>query len=283
MAIWDGTRMIRPETSAENLFFVTARLLCEKADESWSGTGFFVHVPAGNAGARVVLVTNRHVLAPADLGAAGTVRVVTPAAAPGDPTRPLFGQRATAVTHNPVFVTHVNDNVDVAVMGMDGLSMRGPYEPFYRSLPLSMFENEKALAELDAIELVTFIGYPNSLHDRVNMTPIARRGWTATPISLDYGGRPAFLIDASVFPGSSGSPVFVVNNGSHVDRQGRTVFSGDWVVPLGIVAAVHLHTATGEIIQAIDSPRVAVRQTMNLGVVYKTRTITEAINRFLTM
>jgi hypothetical protein len=36
-----------------------------------------------------------------------------------------------------------------------------------------------------------------------------RRGMTATPPQLDYCGRPTFLIDASVFGGSSGSPVFL--------------------------------------------------------------------------
>ena len=39
--------------------------------------------------------------------------------------------------------------------------------------------------------------------------PILRRGTTATPIALNFEGRPEFLIDAAVYPGSSGSPVFV--------------------------------------------------------------------------
>jgi hypothetical protein len=56
-----------------------------------------------------------------------------------------------------------------------------------------------------------------------------------------------FLIDCSIFPGSSGSPVFLFNQGSYASRQGGLSL-GTRVMLLGVVAAVALHNATGELV-----------------------------------
>lgn len=187
------------------------------------------------------------------------------------------------IAHGPTlaFETHPDPDIDVAAMTLNGLPVPGGLQPFIKTLPMDMLLNEAAVSQLDAIEPVTFIGYPNALHDTVNMTPIARRGWTATPISLDHSGQPKFLIDASVFPGSSGSPVFILDGAGYSDRKGNLVM-GRRVLLLGIVAAVHVHATTGELIPAFNLPKVSVNQVMNLGVVYKTRTLVETIDRLLT-
>jgi hypothetical protein len=51
----------------------------------------------------------------------------------------------------------------------------------------------------------------DDIPEALEYAPIARRGWTATPVALDYSGKPMFLVDAPVFVGSSGSPVFVLD------------------------------------------------------------------------
>lgn len=85
-----------------------------------------------------------------------------------------------------------------------------------------LIPNVKAIEEIDLIETVTFFGYPNGIWDTANFLPIARRGVTATPISIDFQGKKQFLIDASVFPGSSGSPVFIINTGMYTNKFGQT-------------------------------------------------------------
>ena len=72
------------------------------------------------------------------------------------------------------------------------------------------------------------------MYDQVNLIPITRTGMTATPLQLDYDGRPSFLIDASVFPGSSGSPVFVYKSG----KLGAGITTQDVFVFVGVVAKV---------------------------------------------
>lgn len=90
---------------------------------------------------------------------------------------------------------------------------------FIRCVETSMIPNEEQIKQMDAIEPITFIGYPNGIWDSTNLLPVARRGTTASPIEVDFEGSPRFLIDASVFGGSSGSPVFILNQGSFATRM----------------------------------------------------------------
>ncbi len=59
-------------------------------------------------------------------------------------------------------------------------------------------------------EEVLFAGYPRGYWDPLSGSPIVRRGVTATPLSVDYHGAPAFLVDGAVYPGCSGGPVVVI-------------------------------------------------------------------------
>ncbi|HAT4245994.1 serine protease [Clostridium perfringens] len=105
---------------------------------------------------------------------------------------------------------------------------------FYRTISKEMIPNREQMDDLAALEKVTFIGYPSGLYDTYNKTSIIRQGITATPIWNDFKGEPIFLIDAGVFPGSSGSPVFIYNQGSYATRDGITI--GNRVLFVGIIS-----------------------------------------------
>lgn len=70
----------------------------------------------------------------------------------------------------------------------------------------------QTLPEINDIEKVVIIGYPNYFMDKVNNLPICLSGITATSINYDYNGFKHFLIDGSGYHGSSGSPVFIHKN-----------------------------------------------------------------------
>lgn len=63
-------------------------------------------------------------------------------------------------------------------------------ELFYRYVNTEMIPSPEQAASLDALESVTFIGYPNGIWDRKNLLPVARRGMTATPMAVDFEGSP---------------------------------------------------------------------------------------------
>jgi len=147
-----------------------------------------------------------------------------------------------------------------------------------------MIPSEDALAELDALEEVIFIGYPNGIWDRKNFLPIMRRGITATPVTVDFQGKKQFLIDASVFPGSSGSPVFILNVGMYTNKFGVTKVTSRLLF-LGVVASVFFQQDINEIRilsqLTLGVPVAISRQMIDLGIVYKASTIIEAIEDFL--
>jgi hypothetical protein len=64
---------------------------------------------------------------------------------------------------------------------------------------------------------------------------------------VDYNGLPAFLVDASVFPGSSGSPVFLLDRGISMRRTGEVQLGTSRLALLGILAAVHVRQVSGDI------------------------------------
>lgn len=67
---------------------------------------------------------------------------------------------------------------------------------------------------LNAGDSIWFVGYPNNRYDTKNNLPIMRKGFIASIPQIDFEGRREILIDAQVFGGSSGSPVFASLNGS---------------------------------------------------------------------
>lgn len=270
---------MKVESLSEQLFFVTSRIEARSATDGWVGTGFVVAVDTEHGPAHF-LVTNKHVLADAQTL---TVRFVR--AAP-DGTTPELG-RATQLTitgfNDDSWLGHPDESVDVAIMAMgpllEDMHRRGA-APFFRSVGPDLVLSPEQAEDLDAIESVTFIGYPSGIYDSRNFLPIARRGTTATPIPVDYQGVPAFLIDASVFPGSSGSPVFIVDQGAYSPRGGGIVVGGR-VHFVGVLAAVHTRQVEGDVQSLPTSLVASFEEPIDLGIVFKGQTVLECVRQIL--
>lgn len=264
---------------AEQLFFTTMMIEGERSDISWSGTGFIYAVET-TAGTIHTLVTNKHVL-----DAATTITVRSPRAT-GEGA--LVPGKATQITvtefGSHAYVSHPDPRVDVAVLPLAAVllsmaAMGAP--PFFRAFGSDLALSHRIANELDALEDVVFVGYPNGIYDQANFTPVARRGSTATPIALDYRGSPAFLIDASVFPGSSGSPVLILDRGMYRRKDGSTVLANR-VIFLGVLAAVHMQQVEGTV---HDLPAqhlgVTISEPIDLGIVYKATAVDECVDLLL--
>ena len=104
----------------------------------------------------------------------------------------------------------------------------------YCSIDNNLILEKEQAEQLSAIEEITFIGYPNAMYDFQNMLPIVRKGITATPIWNNFDNKEKFLIDAGVYPGSSGSPVFIFNQGSFLDKD--AVVIGNRLIFVGMIS-----------------------------------------------
>lgn len=267
------------KSQIESVYFTTVKI-----EGAMVGTSFVVrHEWTGAVDGEIkvgaFLVTNKHIVGDSQ---SGTV-LLTVVENDGSRRPRTFRIPKEIWAH---WCGHPDDGVDVSVL---------PFSLFLESLPedvpkidYNWFDSRLAPSQETALEIglmedVLFIGYPSGLFDAANNLPLARRGITATPCTVDYEGKPVFLIDASVFPGSSGSPVFLFNLGGW--RSNNALVAGDRLVFLGVLASTFYRNEEG-VIELRESPislkpHLSTRQMIDIGVVYKSRTVLETIDCLL--
>ena len=277
---------MKVETIAEQLLFATLRIVGPRDSGPASvGTGFIVSHRWADGSEGPFLVTNKHVIR-------DTIRgdlTFTLAESPGDESVPLLGRFTSVGLGEEAWrwTPHPSQAVDIAVLPLapvvNHLHEREE-TPYYKSIPTDMAPEQDVVEDLDAVEEVLFVGYPSGIYDRANNLPITRKGITATPVAIDYEGNPVFLIDASVFPGSSGSPVFIHNKGSWPTRSGA-LMGGQRFLLLGVLGRVYLREDDSRLrfeeITASVRPVLKTTQMIDLGIVYKARTVVETIEHLL--
>lgn len=272
-------------TLAEQLLFTTVRIeASDNSGNTMTGTGFVFSYPVSNGEVRAI-VTNKHVVA----GATSAVFTFTEDRG----NQPVLGQAHNLALprFEKLWFGHPDPTIDVAVVPLIPLENHAKKilgaELFYRSVDPSLIPTREQVDNLDAIEEVIFVGYPHGIWDTKNFLPLIRRGITASPITIDFDGQPKFLIDASVFPGSSCSPVFLYYNGAY--RANKTAGSalqfGTRLIFLGVLAAVFFREITSEVrtikLATRRTPGVVTKEMLDLGVVYKASTIVETIEALL--
>ncbi len=115
--------------------------------------------------------------------------------------------------------------------------------PYYQSITVSHVPDQVQLDSLNALEEVVMIGYPNGLWDEANNLPLIRKGFTASHPAYDFKNSQQGLslngygvIDIAAFPGSSGSPIFILNESGYYDKNlGKFVNDGTRLIFLGIL------------------------------------------------
>ena len=105
---------------------------------------------------------------------------------------------------------HPTYSVDVATINVNDILMKKGIEWGYIIDGLSLQSVHLPSKDVPKIGIgddVLVVGYPLGHYDSVNKIPIVKSGIIATRWGSNYEGEPAFLIDAKLFPGSSGSVI----------------------------------------------------------------------------
>ena len=259
----------------------TVRIECFDADRVSVGSSFYCVFPLGSIGNVPVLVTNRHVVA-----GFRHIRIVLSAAP--DP-RQATPERRRVLAYDQleeVVRFHDDPNIDLAAILLRPILDRNVDDGstiYLDDISLKDFAAEGIENRLRFVEDVLVVGYPQGLWDETRNLPLFRRGITASPAMLDYNGESKFLIDCSIFPGSSGSPVFLYNFPAYIE-EGKVNF-GERCALLGVVSSVLVNRGEGTV-EELDIPTATAVAKLpmpsNLGVVIKAREIlklAEAIAR----
>ena len=261
---------------SEQMIHSTVRIECSNsAGQISTGTGFFFNFPADG---KIVpaIVTNRHVIQ----GAVQGRFCITLANEQNEPT---YGMQASIEVQNfdKAWIHHPDSSVDLAIFLAAPIFnnlINHRKKPFFVGLDESLIPNKEFIENLTAMEEIVVIGYPNGIWDSRNNIPIIRRGITATPYFIDYKNKKEFLIDCAIFPGSSGSPIFLLNQGAYPNKSGRLTVDVRFKL-LGIVYKTYLHTSDGQI-KFVDiptglTPIPSVQIPNNLGICIKSDRILE--------
>ncbi len=244
------------------LMYTTVPIYVKNIDGSQStGTGFIYSIIESENITIPFLITNYHVLKNADKGF-----LELHLAEKDKPT-----DRSIRIQFDRDIVNNKLGELDLVALPiaatLNDLFSKNTI-PFYRTVSADMIPNDEQMNELAAIEDITFIGYPNGLYDEVNKMSIVRQGITATPIWNNFKGEEVFLVDAGVFPGSSGSPVFIYNRGTYPTKDGIAV--GNRLLFVGVMTQTMLKKGNGN-----DGSY------LNLGVVINSRALNREILKFV--
>ncbi len=232
--------MFKPISISERLLFCTVKIETSEG----TGSGFFFTFQYGEHEV-VILISNKHVI-----------------------TRNDFSNNYS--TEDFKLLLHTNENNLTENEGCDFRSEWIFHETYDLAFTffypiLTKFEKElgkkvffstlreehipkkEKLEEFSALEDVVMLGYPIGLSDKFNNLPIYRTGATATHPCVDFNGKKEAVADIACFPGSSGSPVFILNESSYGSKDGHFILSKKFFL-LGVNYAGHFHSSEGRII-----------------------------------
>lgn len=248
-------------TKFENqIFFTTVRITIPSKDGRTSsiGTGFLVNVPLRHEGRMAhFLVSNKHVY-----GDPQRKIILNFHEKSSDKDAPNLGKTKSVEIEDfsAHYYGHPNNKIDLACINVSAYI--GEHSGVYSKHLHSEFFDEANLESLLPGSDVSFIGYPDNRFDTIHNLPILRKGYVATLPTVDFNGLKQIVIDAHVFPGSSGSPVFVISNGHYK--------------LLGVVTETMIKNEELRTIQA--DFKYGIQQTIGLGIVLKTELVMELLD-----
>jgi V8-like Glu-specific endopeptidase len=231
----------------EKLGLCTVRIECMLEDGGTStGTGFYVKFCHTGSFFVPAIVTNKHVIQGSKNG-----KILFTLSEINE-NYPAYGiTHAHEITDfEHAWRSHPDPEIDLCAMPIfvfvESMNKKG-INPFIQYLELSLLPTTDDIENMAGMEKIVMVGYPNGLWDSQHNQPIFRSGVLASHYKFDWNGKPEFIIDAACFPGSSGSPIFIIDIGQVYYRKGLSI-GPSRLKFLGVLYAGPIMSADGTIV-----------------------------------
>lgn len=259
---------------SEMITYSTVLIRCQYANgTSGSGTGFIINLCKNDVEGTCipVLITNNHVVE-------NSIKTVFEFCRADEDGNPIDTEPFSFTYEGNSWIHHPDSDVDLRCLllaeALNKLN-ESKIRIFYLPLETDLIPTQQTISELSAMEDVVMVGYPIGLSDTYNHKPIIRRGITSSHPKKNYRGKREILLDMACYPGSSGSPVFILNQGTFTTPKGISV--GNRIILLGILYGGHEFSAKG-VLTFANLPNVPSPVTnipINLGIMIKSERILE--------
>jgi hypothetical protein len=219
--------MIKPKSITEQILFSTVRIESHTDEGISYGTGFIFNIRHDIP----VIITNKHVV----VNSKGCSLYFHETIDRQTPSDNSINLRIACK-----WIDHPDKEVDLCA------SFVAPFlnhaatnlnkQAFFKGVDDSIiWSDDKLSDELKAVENILMFGYPNALMDSKNNLPLVRSGITASHPAVNFEGKSIGVIDAACFSGSSGSPIFLINEGSYQAKNGSFNVGANRVILLGVL------------------------------------------------
>lgn len=268
---------------SEQIAYSTVKLTCELQNGYSEGTGYIMQFKFNkeNNSYKAVVITNKHVIVNSK-----KISMYLNVCKNG---KPVDNEKKELSLSSDMYsaLIKMHPTEDLCAIDITPLILlwKNAYniELFIIPIPMNIIPTNEQLESLKQIEDIIMVGYPIGLIDEYNNKPIFRKGITATHPKFNYNNKKEFLIDIACFHGSSGSPVFIINEGSYSDKNCNVTIGGR-IMLLGTVYQNRIEATNGEIrIMNIPTSTVPISVTgipINIGAVIKSETLFELEKMF---
>lgn len=241
----------------DSIRFSTTKLVVRKnSGEISIGTGFFFYLRKNENEIWPLLVTNRHLIEDWQIVNFNVLKA-------DQKDEPLIGDSEELLIRHSDGSWRSHPRMDLSVFPIRPIIDRkqsSGVKLYLKYISSELIPTKDNINMISSIEDILMIGYPDGMSDSKNNLPIVRRGITATDYKIDYEGEKEFLIDASIFKGSSGSPILICNIGSFNNADGELCL-GNRIIFLGIQYRgefskyqhnIYIRNTAGEFVNAPD-------------------------------
>ena len=215
---------MEPKTISEQLMFNTVKLV---ASDGSSGTGFFYNFRV-NDKVYPTIITNKHVV---NYNQNETMTFYLHLK-----TGEKSSDENYQVTYTTNWIFHSTKDLCFCFINpvFQEVKSRTGKDIFYIANDDSVVATSQKLDELSALEELVMVGYP--------------KGYTASHPAIDFNEKGIGLVDMACFPGSSGSPIYILNENGYVDKNGTHYLGASRIILVGILYAGPQYNAQGYLI-----------------------------------